>query len=216
VPVTPRNADRLTFLSVPPVAVAGQPFPRTVEVGVLREDGSLDVGAQTVVTVALAAGAERDTLRGGTVAVVTGGLASFPSLSIDRVADTVTLVATAPGVRGTVSSSFRVLPGAPAQIVYEAFPDSGRVGVPLAPAPRISIRDDRGNLVTTASGTVQVRILSGPTGGTLVGEQAVPVVGGVASFASIALGPAGVYVIETALLGSPGVRVATSSLLPIR
>ncbi len=108
---------------------------------------------------------------------------SAAGLVTGAVAGTTTISATANGTTGTLSVT--VSPGVPARLVLVTQPAGAFSGAPLTTQPVVEIRDGAENVVTAATATVTVSILSG--GGVLSGSATIPATLGVARFFDLAV-----------------------------
>jgi hypothetical protein len=110
--------------------------------------------------------------------VAVAGIATFPTLSINRTGTGYTLVAGAAGVTSASSSAFSIVAGPVTQLVCTG-------GQTLL---QVTAVDDLGNTVTSFTGNVTV-VLSG-------GSVTVSAVAGVATFATVSI-PSGSTVVAT-------------------
>jgi hypothetical protein len=109
VKVTPAVATHLAFLQQPTSVGAGLLISPTVQVEVL--DGFNNVETtdyQHSVTIAIGANPTAGVLGGALTATVSGGIASFSTLSINQLGNGYTLVASSAGVSSVTSGSFNI------------------------------------------------------------------------------------------------------------
>lgn len=134
-----------------------------------------------------------------TVATVNSGLVTAIKVG------TTTITAANASVSATLSAT--VTTGAASQLALRTQPGGAALGSPLAPQPVVEIRDAAGNLVTSSTAAVTVAIATG--GGSLNGTLTVPAVGGVATFAGLAI--FGVVGPRTLTFTSPGLGSVVSA-----
>jgi hypothetical protein len=201
-------ASRLAFLVSPSSPSAGAAFSPPVQVAVQDALGNTVASDTRAVTVALGANPAGGTLSGTTTVSAVGGVATFPTLSIDRAGTGYTLAATASSLAPGISNTFDVRPGPAAQLVFSAQPATTTAGAAL-PEVRVTAMDAFGNVATGFSQTVTVALGTNPAGGTLSGTTSVPASGGVASFLNLSINRAGQG--YTLSASASGVAAAASS-----
>ncbi|HEV3145079.1 MAG TPA: S53 family peptidase [Gemmataceae bacterium] len=109
VSVSPAAASRLAFGQQPSNAVAGTAISPAVTVRILDAYGNLVSNDNTdVVTAAIGTNPASGVLGGTAVATVSGGVASFSSLTISAAGTGYTLTATSGGLTGATSASFNI------------------------------------------------------------------------------------------------------------
>ena len=116
--------------------------------------------------------------------------------------------ATITGEGGTV-----VTPGAPVALRFSVQPSDATAGVNISPAIRVQVVDVFGNLVTSATDSIDMAIGANPGGGTLNGTTTVSAVGGTAVFSDLNIQQAGVGYTLTASSGT--LTSATSAAFDI-
>src|SRR5439155_1429186 len=154
------------------------------------------------------------TLSGTTSLTAVSGVATFSSLSIDKVGTGYTLTAVDPGegLSGATSTAFNITPGPVTQLVFTVQPSTAVAARTISPAVQVAARDAQGNLVSAFAGSVTVALGTNPSGGTLAGTTTVPAVSGVASFASLSLNKVGSgYTLTAAAPFQPALTGATST-----
>ncbi len=134
-------------------------------------------------TVAIGTNPGVGTLSGTTSISAIGGVATFSTLSINKVGTGYTLAASATGLSAATSAGFNITPGATTQLAFTAQPTTTTAGVAMAPV-QVSAQDAFGNLATTFTGSVTVVIGTNPAGGVLSGTTGVAAAGGVATFST--------------------------------
>ncbi|PYP29442.1 MAG: hypothetical protein DMD55_01505, partial [Gemmatimonadetes bacterium] len=210
--ITPGPATQLVFTVQPSTAVAARTISPAVQVAARDAQGNLVSAFAGSVTVALGTNPSGGTLAGTTTVTAAGGVATFGTLSVDKVGTGYTLTATAPGLSGATSSAFTVTVGAATQFVFSVQPTSTAAGAAITPAVQVTALDAGGNVATGFAGSVAVALGTNPSGGTLAGTTTVPAVSGVASFASLSLNKVGSgYTLTAAAPFQPALTGATST-----
>ncbi|XXF79957.1 hypothetical protein P2318_09465 [Myxococcaceae bacterium GXIMD 01537] len=198
---------QLAFVAGPGDAIAGAAFEPVVRVAV-RDASGAAVAASTPVTLALGANPAGATLSGTLTVNSEQGVASFPGLSLDKVGEGFSLIATTAGVEPLSSASFRVLPGEARTLVFDTPPSDARAGESLAPSVRVRLLDALGNTASTSTARVTVALGANAAGATLGGSLAVDAVDGVATFPDLSLDRAGTG--YTLTVSAPDLEGATS------
>lgn len=116
------------------------------------------------------------------------------------------VTATYQGKSGTFVITVAVLP---TRLVFTVQPSTTLAGAPIAPAVRVSMQDDAGNVATLFPAPVTVGIGTNPGGGTLSGTLAVTTQDGVATFSNLNISASGTGYVLTA--STSGLAGATSS-----
>jgi hypothetical protein len=196
----------LVFTVQPATTQAGVTMTPAVQVTVQDSTGSTSLGYNGTVTVALGNNPGGGTLSGTTTVAVSGGVASFGDLKLDRAGTGYTLVATASGLAGATSQSFDITapPPPPAMATALKFtgePQSAQTGVSIGTITVAAV-DSTGATVTDFSGTVTLAIGANPGGGTLSGTTSTATSGGVATFSGLSIDKAGTgYTLTATTLG---------------
>src|SRR5208283_4179548 len=107
------------------------------------------------------------------------GVATFTNLSITRTGS-YTLSASDGSLTGATSSSFSIVPGTSAQVVFTGQPSTTTAGIAINPAVQVAVADKFGNVVTSDSSSVTVA-----TSTTLNGTTTVAASSGVATFTNL-------------------------------
>lgn len=100
-------ATALAFGAAPATILMNGHFHTAPTVEIRDASGGVVTGSSATVTLHLLAGGGPGSLTGGTTATASGGVASFPTLSVSQ-PGTYTLVATASGLDSAVSAAFAV------------------------------------------------------------------------------------------------------------
>src|SRR5439155_1243839 len=129
--VTPGTAAKLVFTVQPSNTAAGAAITPAVQVTAQDAQGNTASGFTGTVTVALGTNPRGGTLAGTTTVTAAGGVATFGTLSVDKVGTGYTLTATAPGLSGATSSAFTVTVGAATQFVFSVQPSATSAGAAI-------------------------------------------------------------------------------------
>ena len=200
---------QLAFTGQPSNAVAGTALSPAVRVSAQDAFGNTVTSFNGNVTIALATNAAGGTLSGTTTVPAVSGVATFPDLSIDKVATGYTLAAAASGLT-TTSAGFTIAPAAATRLVFTVPPSDAPAGAAITPAVQVTARDAFGNTATGFTGNVTVAIGTNPGGGTLGGTATHAAVAGVATFSGLTIDKAGTGYTLTAAAGA-GLTTGTSS-----
>ena len=203
-PIAPVPATKLGFGYQPSNTAAGAAISPSVTVLMLNASGSTVTDASGTITIAIGANPGTSTLSGTATAAVVFGVATFPTLSLDKVGVGYTLAAAATGLTGTISTAFTVTAGAATQLAFTVQPSSAVAGAAIGPAVAVTVRDASGNTVTSASGNITIAIGANPGASTLAGTATAAVVNGVATFSTLSLNRVGTgYTLTAAATGLP-------------
>ncbi len=211
--ITPAAAATMVFSVQPSNVVAGAAIAPSVQVTARDSFGNLASGFTGNVTVALGANPGLSTLGGTTTQAAVLGVASFPGLTLDRVATGYTLTASSAGLPGITSTTFSVSPAPPTTLVFLTQPTSSAAGSPIAPPVQVEARDQFGNRATQFSTAISLAIGVNPGGSVLGGSTSVAAVAGVSTFTGVSLDRAGVG--YTLVATSGGLTMATSNTFEI-
>ncbi len=214
--VIPGLAAQLAFVQQPTDEASSTAIAPAVTVHVLDAAGNLRTTSTRNVTISLGANPGGGTLSGTPSVAAVGGIATFSNLSIDKVGNGYTLVASSPNptpLTQATSSPFNITPGAAAQLVFVQQPSAVASGTPISPAITVRLLDAGGNVVTSPERTVTLAIGTNPAGGALSGAVSVATVGGLATFSDVALDKAGTgyTLVASSPLPGPALTTATSS-----
>ncbi|MBE7454169.1 MAG: hemagglutinin [Kofleriaceae bacterium] len=185
--VTPGSASNLAFVVQPGDTVAGVAIAPALQVEARDALGNLDPTFTGAVTITIAANPGSATLAGTTTVDAVDGVATFDDLSLDRAASGYRLAASATGFGTGLSSTFAVLPAAPARLAVAQQPSTATAGVAIAPAVQIAAEDSFGNRLPGFDGEVTIALQVNPAGATLSGTTTVTASGGLASFTDLSL-----------------------------
>src|SRR5207247_2320731 len=177
--------------------------------------GNTVPGFKGNVAVAIGTNPSGGALSGDSTVAAVAGLATFSTLSIDRVGTGSTLSATANGLAGATSAAVGITPGSATRLVFTVQPSTATAGGTIKPAARVTALDAWGNTATGFARNVTVAIATNPAGGTLSGPRTLAAVAGVATFASLIINNDGRgYTLSAAADGLTGVTSAPFDIVP--
>ncbi|HEY7684615.1 MAG TPA: hypothetical protein VH833_00785, partial [Gemmatimonadales bacterium] len=190
--ITPAAATHLAFSVQPSNAVAGAAIAPSVTVSALDEFDNVDTAYTANIAVSIGTNPGGGTLSGTASVPAVNGVASFPTISIEKSGVGYTLLATSGLLTVANSAAFTITHAALNQLVFTAQPVNTVAGVFISPAVAVSGQDQFGNTVTTFAANVDMAIgnNAGP-GGVLSGSTTQTAVGGVASFNNLSIDKAG-------------------------
>ena len=209
--VTPGGATQLVITTQPPSTVtAGSGFGLTVTAEDAEGNTATSFsGGQTIV---LANNPGGSGLGGTSVAVSTGGVATFSGLTLNKVGSGYSLAVTSGTLTSVTSSAISVAPGAATQLLITSQPPASvtaGVGFGLT----VTAKDAQGNVATGFSGNETVALANNPGGSTLGGTLTVAAASGLATFSGLTLNKADAgYLLS---LSSGALSPATSSAITV-
>ncbi|MEK6570874.1 MAG: YCF48-related protein, partial [Bacteroidota bacterium] len=129
-------ATKVVFTVQPTNVTVGTAFSVPPKVSIQDADGNTVATSAASVSIAIGNNPSGGTLSGTTTVAAVNGVATFPGLSIDKVGNGYTLVATSGGLTTAISNSFNVIlgstgivlaydSGTPTGGVYEQLPNAG-------------------------------------------------------------------------------------------
>jgi hypothetical protein len=219
-------ADHLTFTVAPTTNVAGADISQPPDIQVTAFDalGNVATGFGGDVTLAITngTGTAGANLLGFPTATAGSGVAVFSLfLSIDSAGTGYTLSATTttPGITGTTSATFDILPAAATKLGFIVQPSNTAANASITPAVQVAAQDLFGNTVTTFVGTMTIiigtdagagggSVLSGSTTATVGNGQ---VLNGVATFSNLSINNTGVGFTLSVTSTGPSLTGATSN-----
>ncbi len=184
-------AAKLAFFVQPSSAATGSPIAPAVQVAVVDGSGNVVTDAEAMVSIALGSNATGAALLGTRSAATVAGFALFDDLSIDKLGQGYTLIASAAGLPQATSAAFNVTAGPPAKLVFTVHPSSSTAGAALSPAVEVTVQDRFGNAVRSATDAVTLELSGNPGAATLSGTLSAPAQNGVASFSTLSVDKAG-------------------------
>ncbi len=204
----------LAFTTQPTNVSAGSAITPAVAVAVMDAFGNVLTTFTGGVTIAIGANPSGGALSGNLTVNAVAGVAPFGNLSIDKVGNGYTLVATSPGFPVATSTLFNVTPGAATQLAFTQQPPTSVVaGTGFTVV--VTAQDNQGNSATSFAGTVSLAFGSHPIGTVLSGTTTVTAVAGVATFANLTpLTVAGGYTLVTSSSGLQNVVSNSFTVTP--
>ena len=169
----------------PANATAGATLAPAVQVSLLDAAGNLCTRSTNAVTVTLGTNPTGGMLSGTRTAAAVNGTATFSGLSIARAGEGYTLAASATGLAGATSQSFKVTAGPVAKMAFTVQPGSTMARTAISPAVAVALQDALGNTVPLATDVITTTIATNPASGTLSGTTRKTTAGGVATFANL-------------------------------
>lgn len=195
--ITAGPPTQLVFTNVPTAASAGQPV--SVEVAVEDAFGNIVTNATNPVSLSLGTNPGGATLSGAGTVLASGGFSLFSGISLNKTGAGYSFTASSPGLTSASSPSLVVNPGTPSQLVFLTQPSNVSANGTLNPV-QVAIEDASGSVVVSSNDTVNIALYQNPSGGTLSGALAVPVVNGIATFSGLSIDKAGTsYALEATL-----------------
>ena len=125
--------------------------------------------------------------------------------------------ATATGLAGTTSNRSPSPPGTATQLVFTTQPGGGANGATWTTQPAVTVEDQSGNMVTTATNSVTLAVGTNPGGTLACTTNPLAATGGTSTFAGCKItGKAGTYTLTAAATGLTGPRARPSPSPPAR
>jgi hypothetical protein len=203
--VTPAAASKLAFKVQPSSVVAGAPIAPAVEVRVNDAFDNLVTSATDSVTMAIGTNPGGGALNGLKGARAVAGVATFSSLSIDKVGTGYTLTASSGALAGATSGAFNVTTGVAGKLVFSTQPANTTAGAAFGLT--VTAQDTLGNTASGFTGVVRLAITggTGKTGAALRGMDSVAAVAGVATFSGLSIDSVGSgYTLTASATGTTG------------
>jgi len=201
-PVQPPRVEKLAFRSSPAAGIVNTALaPVQVE---LQDAGGRLTHATNAVTIALGDNPNGATLGGMLTHNAVDGVATFDSLTIDKIGAYTLTVSSASIPSASAVAPITIDVGPPAQLVFLS-PPSGAIPGGALPSFVVQLRDQSGNPVRV-SNPVILSIATGTEGAVLSGDS-VSAVDGSATFDAFSIDREGTYTLSAT---SPGLTTATS------
>ena len=181
----------LVFTVQPSNTTVGSTISPAVQVAAQDDAGNTVTGFTDDITIVLGTNPSGGTLSGTTTVGAVNGVATFSNLSIDKVGNGYTLVATATEPRGAISAPFNITPRPATHLVFSVQPSNAVAGSTISPAVQVAARDDAGGTVADFGSQITIALGTNPGGGTLAGTTTVTPVNGVATFPNLSIDRAG-------------------------
>ena len=122
---------------------------------------------------------------GTTLVSATHGIANFSSLSINKPGVGYTLQITSASLVSAASNGFTITAATGNQLIFTTQPVDTTAGVTFGAPVQLTLEDNLGNTLSTATGNVTLSIGTNPAGGTLSGTTTVALSNGVANLPGI-------------------------------
>src|SRR5204862_514091 len=196
------TASQLVFSVQPTSTTAGVTIAPAVQVTALDAEGNTATGFSGNVTAALGTNPGEGTLSGTATVAAVAGVATFSTLSIEKIGTGYTLTAAAGGLATVSSAPFNIAAGAATHLVVSVQPSNATAGAPITPAVQVTALDAQGNTATAFTGNVTMALGANPGSGTLSGTTTVAAVAGVATFPGLSINKVGTGYTLTANSGS--------------
>src|SRR5207247_2278925 len=153
--------------------------------------GNTVTGFSGNVTVAIGTNPGGGALSGTTTVAAANGVATFSTLSINRMGTGYTLTASGTGLATGGSAAFNVSAGSGSALVFTGEPTNAVAGAAITPAVQVTAQDGQGNTATGFTGNITLAIGTNPSSGTLSGTKTAAAIAGVATFAGLSIDKAG-------------------------
>src|SRR6185295_11936246 len=189
--ISPAAATKLAITTQPTNATAGAAIAPPVRVTVRDAFDNTVTGSTASITMAIGTNPGGGTLSGTTTVAAVAGVATFSTLSIDKVGTGYTLTAASGSLAGATSIGFNISPAAASKLAVTVQPVSAVAGVAIAPPVQVTVQDAFSNTVTSSTATITMAIGTNPGGGTLSGTTTVVASGGVATFSTLSIDKVG-------------------------
>ncbi|MGE0711503.1 MAG: IPT/TIG domain-containing protein [Planctomycetota bacterium] len=207
------TTQQLVFNVQPTNGVAGANLT-TFEVRIM--DGAALVTTSTAtVTLALQNNPGGSTLGGTTSVNAVAGIATFTTVTLNKVGAGYTLNATSAGSAAAVSNAFNITAGPPTQLAFQVQPTNVAAGSSITPAVAVQALDANGNLAAAPVTTITLALGANPGGSTLSGTTTLATTAGVASFSNLSLNKTGTgYTLSASAAGLTGATSGTFNVTP--
>ena len=187
--ITPAGASQLAF-TVQPVSDSAAGPLGSIQVTARDAFGNTATGFAGTVTLAISTNPGGGTLSGTTGVAASGGVATFPGLSINKAGTGYMLGASSSGLSDGTSAAFTITPGNATHLAFTAEPSTVVAGASIAPAVAVTVLDANNNVVTAFAGADTIRIGTNPGTGALSGDTVEAFASGVASHSALVLNQA--------------------------
>ncbi|MFZ9856575.1 MAG: invasin domain 3-containing protein, partial [Limisphaerales bacterium] len=159
-------ATKLAFATQPSSVVAGASISPSVTVEVLDANNNRVTTATDSITLAIGTNPGSGTLSGTATVSAVAGVATFSSLSIDKIGTGYTLSASSGSLSGATSTAFNVTPGSAstAQTTITASPSSLIANGTSTSTITVQLKDAYGNNLSASGGTILLNTTLGTLG----------------------------------------------------
>ncbi len=204
-------ATKLVVTSSPGSGVAGAALGAFV-VTAQDANGNVATGFTGTVSVGLSGGAAGAALGGTASVTAVAGVASFSSLTINKVGTGYALTAGSGALTAATSSAFDIVAGPAAVLVFTGQPSSALANASIGTIV-VNAQDAQGNPTPAFTGTVSLSLASNPGAGVLGGGASAAAVAGVATFTGLTISQPGVgYAIAASASGVAGAVSASFNI----
>ncbi len=207
-------ATQLAFTVQPANTVPGLALTPAVAVTLLDSRGNVATDATGSVVLALDNNPGNAVLGGTTTVNVSQGVATFSTLTLDKLGQGYTLRATSGTLPAVTSAAFNVTLPVPTRLAFVQQPTNVEAGKVIAPAVTVRVLDTVGNPSTDSTASITLALGTNAGNGTLLGTRTVAAVNGVATFSDLSLEKAGTG--YTLSASATGLTAATSSAFDVR
>jgi hypothetical protein len=181
-------ATQLTFTVQPGATLAGSAISPAPTVVVDDAFGNTVTSPNVSVTLNLVSNPGNTNLKGATTTTSSGGVATFPNVSVARAGKGYTLAARAPGIARARSTAFDVVAGNPVALGFVTQPTGVAPGTTFVPGVQVALLDALGNVADNATDTVALALGPAPANGAVLsGVTSSPTYQGIASFPGLQL-----------------------------
>ncbi|HUQ06163.1 MAG TPA: Ig-like domain-containing protein [Kofleriaceae bacterium] len=189
--VNPAAATHLVYAVNPSNVVAGFAIAPAIVLHARDQFENLATGYTSTVTLTISANPGGSTLGGFTALNAQAGVATFSSISLNKVGTNYTLLASGPTVTSVTSLNFNVTPAPASKLVFIVQPTNALAGAVIAPPIEVRARDQFDNLATGFNGSVTISISNNPGGSNLFGTATRTASAGVVQFDDLSLNRVG-------------------------
>ena len=145
-------ATKLGFSQQPTNEESATPIAPAVQVSVLDANNNVVANSSASITLAIGTNPGGGTLGGTLTQNAVDGVATFANLTIDKIGNGYTLLATSTGLTQVTSSAFNITLGPAAKLAFFTQPSGGAPNTAFATQPRVEVQDAGGNRKTAGAG----------------------------------------------------------------
>ena len=206
-------ATQLAFSQQPGNTITGNGITPAITVTVKDASGNTVTTSTAAITLGIMSNPGGGTLSGTTTVNAVNGVATFSGLSINKIGNSYTLIATSGSLTQVISNVFNITAGAATKLAFNQQPANTSAGATITPAVTVTVQDAGGNTVTSSSASITIAIGTNPGSGSLSGTTTINVANGVATFSGLNIDKPGTGYSFTA--ASTGLSGATSTTFNI-